>query len=74
MATPNDILITDEDLIEQLENLNNNARSYKETTYINCESLDEDDEVIKVNAIALKDLNIVLDTINDAILEIGGGN
>ena len=74
LATPNNILITDEDLIEQLESLNNNARSYERTTYINCESFDEDDEVIDVNAIALKDLNIVLDTINNAILEIGGGN
>ena len=70
---PVDELITDTVLIEQLENLNNNARSHGETTIISCGSDDENNATLVTKSVAVKDLNTVLDNINNAILEIGGG-
>ena len=57
LATPTNTKITDTTLISQLENMNNNARSYKDTTIIECTSLSEDNETIQVSTTALKNIN-----------------
>ena len=49
--------ITDTTLVSQLENINNNARSYKDTTYIICSSESEDNETIQASVTALKDIS-----------------
>ena len=46
LKTPTNTKITDTTLIQQLENLNNNARSYKGTTIIECTSESADNETI----------------------------
>ncbi|MEE1301440.1 MAG: hypothetical protein UHD64_01555, partial [Bacteroidales bacterium] len=46
LATPTNTKITDTTLIQQLENINNNAHSYKDTTIIECTSASTDNEVI----------------------------
>lgn len=46
LATPTNTKITDTTLIQQLENINNNARSYKDTTIITCSSASTDNETI----------------------------
>lgn len=46
LATPTNTKITDTTLIQQLENINNNARSYKDTTIITCTSASTDNETI----------------------------
>lgn len=52
-ATPTNTKITDTTLITQLENLDN-AHSYLGTTIIECSSLIEDNETVKVSATALE--------------------
>ncbi len=51
--------ITDTTLISQLENMNNNARSYKGTTIIECSSASEENETLQVSTVALKDLDLL---------------
>ena len=46
LATPTNTKITDTTLIQQLENINNNARSYSDTTIIICSSESTDNEAI----------------------------
>lgn len=46
MVNPTNTKITDTTLIQQLENINNNACSYKDTTIIECTSASTDNEVI----------------------------
>lgn len=46
LSTPTNTKITDTTLIQQLENINNNARSYKDTTIIECTSASADNETI----------------------------
>lgn len=46
LTTPTNTKITDTTLIQQLENINNNARSYKDTTIIECTSASTDNETI----------------------------
>ena len=58
--------ITDTTLIQQLENMNNNARSYKGTTIIECSSASEENETLQVSTVALKDLDL-LNTSNDTL-------
>ena len=53
LETPTYEKITDTTLITQLENINNNARSYKGTTIIECTSESTDNEVIVANVSAL---------------------
>lgn len=54
--------ITDTTLIQQLENMNNNARSYKGTTIIECSSASEENETLQVSTVALKDLDLLTAT------------
>lgn len=56
MVNPTNTKITDETLIQQLENINN-AKSYLGTTIIECSSLTDDNETIQVSAIALKNID-----------------
>lgn len=53
LRTPTYEKTTDTTLIQQLENMNNNARSYKDTTIIECTSESDDNEVIVANVSAL---------------------
>lgn len=53
LSTPTNTKITDTTLITQLENINNNSRSYKDTTIIECTSESTDNEVIVANVSAL---------------------
>ena len=46
LITPTNTKITDTTLVSQLENINNNARSYKDTTIIECTSESTDNETI----------------------------
>lgn len=73
LATPRNTKITDTTLVSQLENINNNARSYKDTTYIFCSSESEDNETIQASVTALKDISTLFEQVNNAIIEIGGG-
>lgn len=73
LATPTYTEITDTTLIQQLENINNNARSYKDTTIITCSSESEDNETIQASVTALKDISTLFEQVNNAIIEIGGG-
>ena len=74
LATPTNTKITDEALIQQLENINNNARSYKDTTIIECTSASTDNETIsfsgdiKVTSVGLGNSlnsNLLSQNIND---------
>lgn len=73
MVNPTNTKITDTTLIQQLENINNNARSYSDTTIIICSSESEDNETIQASVTALKDISTLFEQVNDAIIEIGGG-
>ena len=73
LATPTNTKITDTTLIQQLENINNNARSYSDTTIIICSSESEDNETIQASVTALKDISTLFEQVNNAIIEIGGG-
>ena len=57
LATPTSEAITDTTLIEQLENINNNAKSYSGTTIIECSSSTDDNETIQISTIALKKID-----------------
>ena len=57
LANPTNTKMTDETLIQQLENINNNAKSYSSITFIECSSSTDDNETIQVLAIALKNIN-----------------
>jgi len=59
LKTPTYKKITDTTLISQLENINNNARSYKGTTIIECSSVSEENETLQVSTVALKDLDLL---------------
>ena len=58
LVTPIDTQITDSTLIQQLENINNNAKSYSEITIIESESINDSNEKIMFNVSALKSLDI----------------
>lgn len=73
LITPTNTKITDTTLIQQLENINNNARSYSDTTIIICSSESEENETIQASVIALKDISTLFEQVNNAIIEIGGG-
>lgn len=73
LITPTNTKITDTTLIQQLENINNNARSYKDTTIITYSSESEDNETIQASVTALKDISTLFEQVNNAIIEIGGG-
>ena len=73
LENPIDTQITDTTLVSQLENINNNARSYSDTTIIICSSESEDNETIQASVTALKDISTLFEQVNDAIIEIGGG-
>lgn len=62
LGTPTYEKITDTTLIQQLENMNNNARSYKGTTIIECSSVSEENETLQVSTVALKDLDLLTAT------------
>ena len=72
MVNPTNTKITDTTLIQQLENINNNARSYKDTTTIECTSSSEDNETIQASVTALKDISTLFEQVNNAIIEVGG--
>lgn len=59
LITPTNTKITDTTLIQQLENMNNNARSYKGTTIIECTSASEENDTLQVKTVALKDLDLL---------------
>ena len=56
LSTPIYEEITDETLIQQLENINN-AKSYLGTTIIECSSSIDDNETIQVSTTALERIN-----------------
>lgn len=56
---PTNTKITDTTLIQQLENMNNNAKSYLDTTIIECSSIDNTNEVIQASIIALKNIDLI---------------
>ena len=59
LITPTNTKITDTTLVSQLENINNNARSYKDTTIIECTSASTDNEVIGFSGdIKVSNLNL----------------
>lgn len=57
LEIPTNTKITDTTLIQQLESINNNAKSYLGTTIIECSSLIEDNETVRVSATALERIN-----------------
>ena len=72
-ASPTYQKVTNSILITKLEELNDKMRSYKGKTIITCFADDEDNESLSLEVSTPKDLDTVLDNINNAILEIGGG-
>jgi len=68
---PQDILITDTTLINQLNNIYNNAHSYNGTTNITTTYADGNEQMI-IEASALSDIFKQIQSNTNAILEIGG--
>ena len=71
LATPQDIPITDTTLINQLNDIYDNAHSYKGTTNITS-TYEDGNEQMYLDASALTDISKKIDTLTNAIIELGG--
>lgn len=67
----NDIPITDTTLINQLNDIYNNAHSYKGTTNVTS-TYEDGNEQMYLDASALTDISKKIDTLTNAIIELGG--